>query len=78
VLIEATIDEILRRRAADSSRERDEIGREELSAEMQLARELLVTTSSVTGAPMLVVPNADGGADQTAERLAKVIEEAAS
>ncbi len=77
VLVEASPEEVSSRRASDTLRYRDAITRSELVEEMQLARNLLTVTSSLTGAPMLVVVNADGEAGATASRVAKALRKAA-
>jgi len=76
ILVEASPEEIAARRAADSARSRDLIEREELEKEIELGRAFLTVSSTLTGAPMLVVRNAEGRADATAEALATVIREA--
>lgn len=78
VLIEASPADVLKRRSADTSRTRDPVTKAGLESEMMLAREFLVSVSTITGAPMLTVRNEDGGADTAAERLAEVLEGASS
>ncbi len=75
VLVEAAADEVTARRAADPARVRDAVSREELEMEIQLGRAFLSASSTLTGAPMLIVRNAHGKADETAGSLANIIEE---
>lgn len=77
VLVEARTGEIQARRAADSSRYRDVVGTQDLESELALARSFLTVASTLTGAPMLIVSNGDGRADEVAARLAEVLKEAA-
>ncbi len=76
VLVEASPDEVAARRAADAARSRDTVSREQLEIETQLGRSFLSASSTISGAPMLIVRNAQGKADETAETLAAVIREA--
>ena len=77
ILVEASPEEVWARRAADAARSRDSVTKEELEKEMELGRGFLAVSSTLTGAPMLIVRNAEGKADTTAEALAAVIKEAA-
>lgn len=78
VLVEAKGEEIAVRRAADKTRYRDPVTREELDAELQLARSFLTVCSTLTGAPMMIVSNSDGRAEAVASELAAVIQKVAS
>jgi adenylate kinase len=73
VLVEASTDEILSRRVTDNLRERDSLTREELAEEKALARTFLAVSSTLTGAPMMFVNNAEGKADQAAAAVAKAL-----
>jgi adenylate kinase len=77
VLVEASPEEIATRRTADAARSRDSVGMEELEKELELGRSFLAVSSTLTGAPMLIVRNTQGKADVTAEELSSVIKEAA-
>jgi adenylate kinase len=77
VLVEASPEEIATRRAADVARLRDSVGREELEKELELGRSFLAVSSTLTGAPMLIIRNAQGKADATAKELSGIIKEAA-
>lgn len=76
VLVEASPDEVWARRAADAARSRDSVTKEDLEKETELGRSFLSVSSTLTGAPMLIVKNAEGKADETAEFLADIIKEA--
>ena len=73
VLVEASIDEILARRTADKLRYRDALTKEQLAEEIALARSFLAVSSSLTGAPMMVVTNAQGKSVEAASVVAKAL-----
>ena len=77
ILVEATPDEILTRRSADKSRYRDELTKEDMAEELQLARSFLTVSSTIAGAPMFVISNANGKADRVASTIAKMLKGAA-
>lgn len=78
VLVEASPEEVAKRRAADSTRYRDSATKEVLVEELNLARSFLSVSSTLTGAPMLIVVNGDGKADETATSVAMMLKGAAS
>jgi adenylate kinase len=73
VLVDASTDEIFSRRSTDKLRERDSLTKEELAEEKALARTLLAVCSTLTGAPMMIVNNAEGKADEAAAAVAKAL-----
>jgi adenylate kinase len=73
VLVEATPKEVASRRAKDATRYRDAVRTDELEDEMSLARQFLVVASALTGAPMLVVSNVEGKADEAAGAVAMAL-----
>jgi adenylate kinase len=77
VLVEASPEEVAARRAADAARARDAVSKEQLELEFQLGRSFLSVSSTITGAPMLIVTNAQGKADEVAGSVAAVLKEAA-
>lgn len=77
VLVEADPAEIILRRQADDTRYRDHVGREDLVAELSLARSFLTVSSTLTGAPMHMVSNGDGMSDQVVGGLVGMLKEAA-
>ncbi|MDG6898906.1 MAG: adenylate kinase [Nitrososphaerota archaeon] len=78
ILIEATPEEIMTRRSADETRYRDQIAKEDLAAELSMARSFLTVSSTLTGAPMLIAANGEGRAEEVARNLAQVLEVAAA
>ena len=72
-LIEATPEEILERRATDPSRARDSLTLEALASELALGRSFLSAASALTGAPMLILANRAGMAEETAKELAEAL-----
>ncbi len=78
VLVEASPGEIASRRASDRTRYRDAATESSLQQELALARSFLTVCSTLTGAPMMMVPNADGKSSEAAESVAEVLREASS
>jgi adenylate kinase len=74
VLVEATPQEIAKRRSGDTTRYRDASTPESLSEELALARGFLTTVSTLTGAPMSVVRNGQGKQDEVALGLVRMLE----
>jgi adenylate kinase len=77
VLVEASPKEIAARRAADKTRSRDSLTEESLSAELALGRSFLAVSSTLTGAPMMIVANHEGRSDEAAAEVAAVLGSAA-
>jgi adenylate kinase len=73
VLVEANPEDVAKRRSADASRTRDAITTEALAQELQLARGFLTVASTLTGAPMLMVMNAEGKADEAASAISSML-----
>ncbi len=78
VLIEADSAIVLSRRTRDPTRYRDLVNEEELESELLLARSLLATTSSISGAPMSILKNEEGRVEETVQRLTGLLKEARS
>jgi adenylate kinase len=76
VLVEATPEEIALRRSADSTRARDAVTPESLGEELALARSFLSVSSTLTGAPMMIVKNAQGKQEEVAQSLVKMLQRA--
>ncbi len=76
LLVEADPDEIALRRSADKTRSRDALAKSDLAAELALGRSFMATASTLTGAPMLVVANHDGRAEQAAASVVRMLREA--
>ncbi|HXW36867.1 MAG TPA: adenylate kinase [Nitrososphaerales archaeon] len=75
VLIEARSREVLERRKKDSTRYRDVMSEDEVQDELDLARSFLTVSSTLTGAPMLIIRNETDRSEEVAERLAATISE---
>jgi len=78
VLVEATPEDISRRRSVDRTRYRDAVTTEGLAEELQLARGFLTVTSTITGAPMMLVNNAEGKQEETVRRVVEMLERASA
>lgn len=76
VLVEATPEEVAKRRSADTTRFRDAISAESLRDELDLARSFLTVSSTLTGAPMTIVQNEQGKQEQVAKSLVRMLEQA--
>ena len=76
VLVEAAPEEIAKRRSADTSRYRDAVTVQGLAEELQLARSFLAVSSTLTGAPMLLVRNAEGKQADAARVILSALERA--
>jgi len=77
VLVEASPEEILARRQSDKSRRRDTLRASDLESELALARAFLAVSSTLTGAPMLLVSNNKGKADEAADTIVRMLRKAA-
>jgi adenylate kinase len=73
LLLEATSEEILSRRMNDESRYRDVVTAEELEYELELARSFIAAASLFSGAPILMVKNHNGKADEAAETIVRAL-----
>lgn len=76
VLVEAAPEEVAKRRAADATRYRDAVTTESLADELGLARSFLTVSSTLTGAPMFMVTNGEGGQAEAAAAVVRVLERA--
>ncbi len=76
VLVEASSHDVFARRSRDATRYRDTVTPEELESELMLARSFLTVTSSVTGAPMLILRNEEGRVEEPVKKLMEVLKEA--
>ncbi|HLQ06538.1 MAG TPA: adenylate kinase [Nitrososphaerales archaeon] len=73
VLVQASPEEVARRRTADSKRYRDTVTMDDLEEELGLARSFLAVSSTLTGAPMLMVNNSEGRAAEVASEIASML-----
>ena len=76
VVIVATPEEIAGRRSADTTRYRDAVTSDGLREELALARSFLAVSSTLTGAPMLVVRNGEGKQSEAARSVIRMLERA--
>jgi adenylate kinase len=78
ILVEASPEDVAKRRSSDPTRARDAITTGALAQELQLARGFLTVASTLTGAPMLMVTNAEGKADEAASAISSMLRSASS
>ena len=71
-------DEIAIRRSKDTTRYRDVVNRDDLVGELALARSFMSVSSTLTGAPMMIVSNADGRSDEVSSDIALILKEASA
>lgn len=77
ILVIAAPEEIAVRRSADSTRARDEVTVEGLREEIEIAKSFLTVSSTLTGAPMLIVRNEQGKAEEVSKGIVRMLEQAA-
>ncbi len=73
ILVMATPSEILARRRADTTRNRDEASEDEITEELEIAKNMLNSLALITGATMIYVRNAEGKADEAAAKIVSAI-----
>ena len=73
VLITATPEEILARRAKDESRNRDLVSIEEIKKELGLAISMISTISILSGSAFEIVDNHQGSSEDTASFIARIL-----
>ena len=76
VLVVAAPEEIATRRSADPTRARDEVTIEGLREEIEIARSFLTVSSTLTGAPMLIVRNERDKAEEVSKNIVRMLEQA--
>jgi len=76
VLVVAAPEEIAKRRSADPTRARDAVNLDGLREELEIAKSFLTVSSTLTGAPMLIVRNEEGKAEQLSNTLVRMLEQA--
>ncbi len=74
ILIEADPEEVARRRAVDTTRERDSNSVEDARADLQWSRFMASANAVLAGVPIQIVQNRDGHQRQSAEDLLKIIQ----
>ena len=73
ILITATPEEILARRAKDESRNRDMVSIEEIKKELGLANSMISTISILSGSAFEIVDNHQGSSEDTASFIARIL-----
>lgn len=73
VLITASPEEILERRATDNSRDRDMVSIEDINRELDLARSMISTISILCGAPFEIVNNQSNMLERASNRILEVL-----
>ncbi len=67
--VNAPVEDVMRRRKTDTSRARDAQGRKELEEHLAVNRALLGAYSAFSGAPVMIIENADGKLDEAVAKL---------
>ncbi|MEM4194977.1 MAG: AAA family ATPase, partial [Candidatus Anstonellales archaeon] len=73
ILISASIDEIMGRRARDETRIRDKEERAELEEHDFINRAMLSAYATMCGAPAIIIMNHEGKVEEAAEKLASIL-----
>lgn len=73
ILITATPEEILARRAKDESRNRDMVSIEEIKKELGLSISMISTISILSGSAFEIVDNHQGASEDTARFIARIL-----
>lgn len=73
ILITATPEEILARRAKDESRNRDMVSIEEIKKELGLSISMISTISILSGSAFEIVENHQGSSEDTASFIARIL-----
>jgi adenylate kinase len=73
VLISASPEEIMERRATDNSRERDLISIEDINRELDLARSMISTISVLSSAPFEIVNNRSNMLESASNRILEIL-----
>ena len=73
VMVAADPNEIAERRKTDQTRERDIVSAENIQKELDISRVMVASCSILTGAPFAIIMNTDGGVDEAAANIAKML-----
>lgn len=73
VMVAADAKEIAERRKTDQTRQRDIISAENIQKELDISRVMVASCSILTGAPFAIILNSDGGVDEAAANIAKML-----
>ena len=73
VMVAADPNEIAERRKTDRTRERDIVSAENIQKELDISRMMVASCSILTGAPFAIIMNRNGGVDDAAANIAKML-----
>lgn len=73
IMVAADPKEILNRRLADKTRNRDIINEDDIKHELEIAQVMVASCSILTGAPFTIVMNNDGKIDEAAGQIVNVL-----
>ncbi|HEY5631445.1 MAG TPA: adenylate kinase [Nitrososphaeraceae archaeon] len=73
VMVVAEAGEIVKRRKADKSRDRDIISTQDIQYELDILRVMVASCSMLTGSPFIVIMNNDNKIDNAALNIVKVL-----
>jgi adenylate kinase len=73
VMVAADAGEIAERRKTDQTRQRDIASAEDIQKELDISRVMVASCSILTGAPFAIIMNSDGGVDEAAANIAKML-----
>jgi adenylate kinase len=74
VMVAAEPNEIAERRKTDQTRQRDIVSAENIQKELDISRVMVASCSILTGAPFAIIMNSDGGIDEAAANIAKMLQ----
>ena len=73
VMVAADPNEIAERRKTDQTRQRDIVSAENIQKELDISRVMVASCSILTGAPFAIIMNRDGGVEEAAANITKML-----
>jgi adenylate kinase len=73
VMVAADPNEIAERRKTDETRQRDIVSAENIQKELDISRVMVASCSILTGAPFAIIMNRDGGVEEAAANITKML-----
>lgn len=73
IMVAASPGEIAGRRKNDQTRNRDSASADDIQKDLDISKVMVASCSILTGAPFAIVMNNEGGVDQAAEKIAKIL-----
>jgi adenylate kinase len=73
IMVAAEPQEIAERRRTDQTRQRDLATAENIQKELDISRVMVASCSILTGAPFAIIMNGDGGMEEAAANIAKIL-----